>query len=127
MIKWFNVTLLFACAISLGSVYFVKYKTQQIANEKQAIVNDIARIQSGISILKADWTYLNQPSYIEPVVLRHQEKLGLVFIEQEQFINIKDLPMRAVTSIDDAALTALFEALDSGVDPIAVLIEVNSQ
>jgi len=127
MMKWLNLCLLFACALALVGVYVIKYQTLDIANEKKALLVLIEQKQGDISLLEADWAYLNQPSYIEPMVRRHQDYLGLDIIDQKQFINISDLPMRKKTDADDAAMTALFEALDSGVDPIAALIGASSQ
>ncbi len=127
MIKWLNIILLFACIASLAGVYVVKFETIELTKQKNSYFNKGEQLKNDISMLKADWSFLNQPSYIEPVVRRHQVDLGLDILEQSQFININDIPMRKETSLDDAALTALFEALDSGVDPIAVLIEASSQ
>jgi len=124
MIKWLNFTLLILCVFALAGVYVVKYKTLELANEKKALIADINAKQGDLSLLKADWAYLNQPMNIEKIVIRHKDILGLKIIEQKQFININDLPYRPQIK-NDAALTALFEALENGIDPIAVLIEAN--
>ena len=127
MIKWLNLSLLFIAILALVGVYLIKYQTVEIANQKLALTRTIEQQKSDISTLKADWAYLNQPAYIEPIIIRHQELLGLYQIEQKQFMNIEDLPMRVAIEPDDAALTAFLAAIESGVDPIALLIEANSQ
>ncbi len=127
MIRGLNIILLIACISSLAGVYAIKYETLELANQIAALKKEGNSLNNDISLLEADWAYFNQPSYIEPVVRRHQEKLELNILNQDQFININDIPMRVEEDLDDKALTALFEALDRGIDPIAVLIEANSQ
>jgi len=127
MIKSMNIVLIVCSLLALGGVYTLKYTTVDTANKKLALERKIDRQEGDLSILKADWAYLNQPTHIEPIVNRHTEALGLEIITQDQFIRLEDLPMRVATKTDDASLTALFEALEQGVDPIAVLIEANGE
>ena len=127
MIRGFNIVLTVTCLLALGGVYLLKYSTVDTANEKLTIERKIERQRGDLSILKADWALLNQPGHIEPIVRRHATKLGLEFITPEQFVTIEDLPMRTASNVDAAALSALLEALESGVDPIAALIEVSDQ
>ncbi len=127
MLKWFNLTLLGICVAALVGVYYIKYQSIDTGNEKIALEQLIKEQQNDLSSLKADWAYLNQPKFIEPILIRHQEVLGLRLTEQSQFISIADLPDRIVGELDKEALTLLFEAVEKGVDPIALLIEANSQ
>ena len=54
----------------------------------------IERQEAVLSLLKADWAYLNQPAHIAPIILRHQEALGLGVTSQEQIGGMDNLPMR---------------------------------
>ncbi len=125
MLRWFNLILLAIALLSLVSVYYIKYQTIETANKKIALERKIKEQKNALSLLKADWAYLNQPSYIEPIILRHKEELGLKPIEQSQYIKISDLPARIVSERDKKELDLLFEAIEQGVDPIALLIEAN--
>lgn len=117
MIKGLNLVLLVLALVGLAAVYTLKYQTETLADTKRALEADIARQNTNISVLHADWAYLTQPSYIAPLVERHAEVLQLQLVSAEQFGSIADLPMRPARP-NDAALTQLFEALDAGIDPI---------
>jgi hypothetical protein len=125
MIRTLNVILTFTSALALIGVYGLKYSVEETAGEKAAIERQIERQEGQLSLLKADWAYLNQPAHVAPIVARHAEALGLVPIEPEQFGSFADLPMRPVVAKDTVALDSLFESLAAGVDPIEQLIEAN--
>lgn len=124
MIRWLNVFLLLACVGALVGVYGLKFQSEEIAKRKADLTHTIASQEDELSLLRADWAYLNQPSHIEPIVNRHADVLNLAMIGPKQFMSVDDLPMRPEKP-DAAALTALLKALESGVDPIAALIEAN--
>jgi hypothetical protein len=116
MIQKLNIFLLLTSAIAFVAVYGLKYSVQEVANSKIALGRTIEHQQAQLSLLEADWSYLNQPGYIEPIVDRHLAELDLQPITQAQFGALGDLPMRPVQP-DTAAMTALFSSLQSGVDP----------
>ncbi|MCB1518905.1 MAG: hypothetical protein KDJ19_14985 [Hyphomicrobiaceae bacterium] len=117
MIRTLNVILFFTSVLALAGVYVLKYQTETIADEKVAIQRDIAQQNTNLSVLRADWAYLSQPSHIEPIVIRHEDSLELKVISAKQYGSITDIPMRP-QQVNDEALTRLLEALDAGVDPI---------
>lgn len=125
MIRTLNVILMCTSAIALIGVYALKYSVEETASEKSAIERQIERQEGQLSLLKADWAYLNQPAHVAPIVARHAEALGLVPMEPKQFGTFADLPMRPVVAKDTMALDSLFESLEAGVDPIEQLIEAN--
>lgn len=125
MIKTLNLILVCTSAMALVGVYGLKYSVEETASEKAALERQIERQEGQLSLLKADWAYLNQPAHVAPIVARHAEALGLVPIQPEQFGSFADLPMRPVVQKDTMALDSLFESLASGVDPIEQLIEAN--
>lgn len=126
MIRGLNLILMVTSLVALIAVYALKYHTVDTANQKLALEHTVEKQKSDLSLLKADWAYINQPGYIEPIVRRHQAALGLDVIAQEQFVDIASIPMRQAAP-DSDALTELLESLEAGVDPIAVLIEANAQ
>lgn len=125
MIRGLNIVLSVTALCALIAVYVLKYQTVETANEKLALEQNIAQQESDLSVHKADWAYLNQPAHIEPLVAQFSEALEFQPVAQTQFISIEDIPMRAPEP-DTEGLDALFEALESGVDPIAALIEANA-
>ena len=98
--------------LALAGVYVLKYQTETIADEKVAIQRDIAQQNTNLSVLRADWAYLSQPSHIEPIVIRHEDSLELKVISAKQYGSITDIPMRP-QQVNDEALTRLLEALDA--------------
>ena len=116
MIRKFNILLMLTSAVALTAVYGLKYSVEEVAKSKQALERQIQKQQGQLSLLKADWSFLNQPGYIQPIVTRHQQELNLQPIKQTQFGSLGDLPMRPVQP-DTNAMTELFESLESGVDP----------
>ena len=121
MIRTLNIILVISSICALVGVYALKYSVEETASEKTAIQRQIERQQADLSLLKADWAFLNQPANVAPIVTRHVAELNLQPLAQEQFGRFDNLPMR-MKAHDDAALDSLFEALDSGVDPIQQLI-----
>lgn len=121
MIRTINVILVVTSIVALVGVYALKYSVEETASEKTSIQRQIERQQADLSLLKADWAFLNQPANVAPIVTRHVAALNLQPLAQEQFGRFDTLPMR-MKAPDSSALDSLFEALDSGVDPIQQLI-----
>lgn len=116
MIKKLNIFLLVTSSIAFVAVYGLKYSVEEVAKHKQALERQIEKQKGQLSLLEADWSYLNQPSYIQPIIDRHLAQLDLQPIKQMQFGSLSELPMRPVQP-DTAAMTALFTSLEAGVDP----------
>lgn len=121
MIRTLNVILVITSICALIGVYALKYSVEETASEKSSIQRLIERQQADLSLLKADWAFLNQPANVGPIVTRNVAELNLQPLAQEQFSKFSGLPMR-LKAPDTGALDSLFEALDSGVDPIQQLI-----
>ncbi len=124
MIKMLNAIMLCTSIAGLIGVYALKYSVEDIATDKTRIERKIDRQAGELSLLKADWSYLNQPAHVAPIVARHQEALALVPTNQDQFGRMDNLPMRPAAP-DTAALDALLTSLDAGIDPLEQLIEAN--
>ena len=121
MIRTLNVLLVITSICALVGVYLLKFTVEETGQERIAIQRQIERQQADLSLLKADWAYLNQPSNVAPIVTRHVAELNLQPLAQDQFGRLDMLPMR-MAAPDSLALDSLFEALDNGIDPIQQLI-----
>jgi len=121
MIRTLNIILVMTSIVALVGVYALKYSVEETATEKTAIQRQIERQQADLSLLKADWAFLNQPANVAPIVTRHIAELNLQTLAQEQFGRFDTLPMR-MKAPDTNALDSLFESLDAGIDPIQQLI-----
>lgn len=116
MIKTLNIVLTGTALLALVGVYGLKYSVEETAKARNDLQRQIETQEADLSLLKADWSYLNQPAHVAPIVARHQEALGLQMIQQAQFVHLDALPMRPAAP-DTEALDALFQSLDAGVDP----------
>ena len=121
MIRTLNILLVITSIGLLVAVYALKYSVEDVAAEKSALGRTIERQQADLSLLKADWAFLNQPANIAPIVTRHTAELNLQTLAQTQFGTYVNLPMR-LKAPDTNALDSLFESLNSGVDPIQQII-----
>jgi len=116
MIRTINIVLVLTSIAALVGVYGLKYSVEETASAKAAIERDIARQEGDLSLLKADWAYLNQPSHVGPIIARHQEQLDLQPLKQAQISSFDVIPMRPAAP-DSQALDALFQSLETGIDP----------
>jgi hypothetical protein len=123
MIKTLNAIMVCTSLVGLVGVYALKFQVEDTASAKSAIERRIERQQASLSLLQAEWAYLNQPTHVAPIVARHQDVLMLEPIKPTQFAAMDSLPMRPVVQPDTSALDELFLSLESGVDPIEQLIE----
>lgn len=123
LLRNINIILAITAVIALVGVYAQKHMAELTAGEVRRIENAIAKQQADLSILKADWAYLNQPTHIQPIIDRHNEVLGLQVAKATQFGRFEDLPMRPQMRLDTESLDALFEAIEAGEDPLASLLE----
>lgn len=118
-----NLLLAVIAVLAVVAVYSQKHFAELTAEEIGRIEAAIAKQQAELSILKADWAYLNQPTQIQPIVDRHNDVLNLQVAQATQFGAFADLPMRPEKRLDTQALDALFETIEAGEDPIASLLE----
>lgn len=121
MIRSLNIVLVCTAICTLVAVYALKYSVEDVVAEKLGLQRQIERQQADLSLLKADWAYLNQPANVAPIVNRHIAELNLQTLSQDQFGGLDILPMR-LKAPDTQALDSLFESLNSGIDPIQQII-----
>jgi hypothetical protein len=121
MIRTLNILLVVTSIAALIGVYALKYSVEDTAADKTALQRQIDRQEADLSLLKADWAFVNQPANVAPVVNRHLAELNMQTLSQDQFGSFAILPMR-LKAPDTNALDSLFQSLNSGVDPIQQII-----
>ena len=65
--------------------YHENYKTQAALSEAQAVRSDIAEARARLSVLRAEWAYLNRPDRLRDLSEVNFERLGLMPFEPDQF------------------------------------------
>lgn len=85
-------TILWAIlAIIAGtSLFMLKYEVQAQEQRLSGLRKDIVEAQESIHVLKAEWSYLNDPSRLREQAERH---LGLHPLRPNQIVTIASLPM----------------------------------
>ncbi len=119
MIRSLNTLLVVVSVVGLVAVYALKSQAEKTAVEISALETTVARKTEFLSTLRADWAYLNQPSTLEPIIVRHAAELGLAPSSAEQFTSLESIPMRPPSEPNSAALEALLVSLEAGIDPTA--------
>jgi hypothetical protein len=122
MIRWLQVASVLAVTASAAFVFQVKYRSEAVAERVAGLQRAVDEEREAISLLKAEWSYLIQPSRIQDLIERHQGRFELVPVSPEQIGTFADLPMRrsAVPAEmpDGAATIPEFET--AGSDPARI-------
>ena len=96
MIRWLQISSIAVAAIAALLVFQLKYRTESVSERVVALQRKVDAEQEAISLLRAEWSFLIQPSRIQALVERHQERLQLKPVDPEQIIHLDTLPARPV-------------------------------
>ena len=72
--------------------YRVNYATQEAMDRVADLHASIAREHEAISVLDAEWAYLNRPDRLRDLVARNEAALGLDELTPEQFGEVASVP-----------------------------------
>ncbi|WP_198670771.1 cell division protein FtsL [Oceanicella sp. SM1341] len=73
-------------AVAFGFwAYRVNYETQSTAKRVTALQNQIAAERENMTMLRAEWAWLNRPSRIEALVAANNDVLGLGPLQPDHF------------------------------------------
>ena len=65
--------------------YHENYETQEVLGEAEQIQNDIGRARARLSMLRAEWAYLNRPDRLRDLAEINFVSLGLLPLDPDQF------------------------------------------
>lgn len=94
--------------------YNVNYETQQAVARVETLRGDIATEREAISVLRAEWAYLNRPDRLRELAETHFVALGLMPMNAEHFGETKlvAFPEKEPTySLEDQIDRMIAEAL----------------
>ena len=93
--------------------YHVNYATKDRLAELRALNGEIADLQEGLSVLRAEWAYLNRPDRLRELVNLNFTSLQLLPLAPEQFGAVAQvpypLPPEATQDLDSLGVS---EAID---------------
>jgi hypothetical protein len=75
-----------------GAMIVIKARVQGLEEELASLQTEIRAEERAVHVLKAEWSYLNQPRVLRGLVDRY---LDLTEMQTGQIISIDDLPYRA--------------------------------
>jgi len=88
-------------AIVAGAgLFHVSYRVQSLEEELTQVNHDILSEQETLHLLRAEWSYLNEPTRLAELTRRH---LALAPLAAGQMVRIEDLPLRLPPLIAETA------------------------
>jgi hypothetical protein len=94
MARVFLVWLVLASCIG-WAVYQMKYEVQHLEDRLSKVNRQILADQEAIQVLKAEWSYLNQPAHLAEMAQRF---LQLEPVQSRQMVALTTIPMRRETA-----------------------------
>jgi len=108
-------TVTIVCIVVLGLLVVGSYRLE---NEVESMLRRLAGLdaaylqeQRNVQVLKAEWSYLNQPGRLQELATRHVDRVGLAPIAPYQIGHLDELPPRPEPVVDENA--------DDGWDAVA--------
>jgi hypothetical protein len=80
-----NLSGLVLVAVCATWAYRVNYSTQEAQNRLADLRGEIASAREALSVLKAEWAYLNRPDRLRALVVAHADVLNLIDLQPENF------------------------------------------
>ena len=93
--------------------YQQNYATQTTLKETEAVREDIVHLRNRLTVLKAEWAYLNRPERLRDLANLNFDRLGLFPLAPEQF-----------GTVDQVAFPTDPETLDGVIEVRGVKVEV---
>ncbi len=91
ILRWSTLLWLVAFAVAVGLVFQIKYEVQDLEDRLARTQTRIQKDREALHVLRAEWSYLNQPQRIARLAQRHLEMIPL---KAPQIGRIASLPPR---------------------------------
>ena len=87
---------IFSAAMIAVVLFLLKHEVQSLERELQMVNRQVIADQEAIHVLKAEWSFLNQPARIADLAQRH---LQLQPLETVQIIEFDQVPGRPIPGV----------------------------
>ncbi len=102
--RWIGLLLWTLVIATAGyGMFQIKFEVQALEAELTALNGDIRAREEAIRVLRAEWSYLNEPNRLAALAARYLE---LTPVAANQLVRFSDVPQRPApgTAAQDAAL-----------------------
>lgn len=82
--------------------YRENYRTQAVINDMAGVQRSIAGLREDLGVLRAEWAWLNRPERLKQLVDLNFDRLRLVPLEADQFVDASQVAYPSVTPPDIA-------------------------
>jgi hypothetical protein len=108
MIRWFQIGSVIVASVAALLVFQLKYRAEAVSERVAKLQKQVDAEKEAISLLKAEWSFLIQPSRIQALVERHNERLQLEPLDPSQVTHLDTIPARPVglVSAENSTLPA---------------------
>jgi cell division protein FtsL len=92
--------------------YQENYATQQVLKDTRSLQRKIGAAQVRLSVLRAEWAYLNRPDRLIELAELNFERLGLLPLRPDQFGRVDEVtyplqpPLQITEGVDVSGLNA---------------------
>jgi hypothetical protein len=115
--RTFILTLAAIAVMALGFwAYRENYRTQGELAELRALQAEVGDLRESLSVLNAEWAYLNRPDRLRELADLNFERLGLLPLQPEQFGAVEQV------AYPPAEMPSLFP-IENAVETVATLEE----
>lgn len=86
-----SLTYLAVTLVVMGFAFWAyreNYRTQAAISEMGQVQREIAGLREDLGVLRAEWAYLNRPERLRQLVDLNFEKLQLVPVESDQYLDL---------------------------------------
>jgi hypothetical protein len=91
--KFIAYTLITALVVALAFwAYHQNYQTQAVLKETRALQHEIGALRERVSVLRAEWAYLNRPDRLRDLADMNFDRLRLFPLAPSQFGEVDDVP-----------------------------------
>lgn len=94
MVRVLNVLFILVAIAGAAAVFGMKHEAERASEHVAALQRQIDDERETISLLKAEWSLLNQPSRLQRLVERYNAYLRLEPLAVEQIAALEDLPAK---------------------------------
>lgn len=99
--------LIVLSVLLLGALVVGSYRLENAVESMHRRLGELdtayLREERNLQVLKAEWSFLNQPERLQEMAMRHVDRVGLQPIAPVQIGTLDQLPMRPAPAVDDDA------------------------